>query len=173
MANTHCVVNTTHCACWDIDAYNFVGIAATDIDNGTFVSLGAIKNTDGAIDEYVFTVTVDANGASDMKYIVDSPEVGTSLEQQLHDDPRYFYNEAGKPMSVKRIIPGDFIEIDINGFGSGKAPTDQASYTQAKIGADGKLEMVQQGGTFELVGHKTIGIGQTDVTVWVLKYIGA
>lgn len=174
MANTHGVLNTTHCACWDIDAYSFTGIAATDIDNGTFLKLGKIKNTTGVIDEYVFDVEVDANGAATQKYIADTPRPGSSadLAMQLYDDPRYFYNEAGKPIQLRRIVNGDCIEIDANAFGAGKTPVDQPTYTTASIGADGKLEMVSASGEFDLLGQKSVGVGQQDMTVWVLMYMG-
>ena len=56
MAKNHAIFNGTHCAFWDVDAYNLVGIAATEIDNATFLALGDIKlKTDGG---YEFTVTV-------------------------------------------------------------------------------------------------------------------
>lgn len=170
--NTHGVVHTTHCACWDVDAYNYAGIAETDIDNGTFVVLGDIKNTDNVIDEYTFEVAVDANGTSTIKYIVDSPVVGSTLEMQLYGDPRYFYNVAGRPMSVKQIVVGDEIELIGENFTTGAAPTDQPTYTLASIGATGKLQMVQQSGAFKLLGKKTISIGQELVPSYVFRYMG-
>lgn len=168
---THGVVITTHCACWDVDSLNYAGIAATDIDNGTFVALGDLQKTNGAIDEYTFTVTPDTNGASIYKYIVDSPVVGSTLEMQLYNDPRYFYNVAGRPMSVKKLVGGDCIEVIAENFTEGAAPTDQPTYTTASIGATGKLQMVQQDGAFKLLGTKTIAIGQELVPSYVFMYM--
>lgn len=171
MAKTHGVVNTTHCACWDVDAYNFAGVAQVDLDNGTFVALGDLQKTGNAIDEYTFDLTVDANGtASGYKYIVDSPVRGIDIETQLMDDPRYFYIPAGKTASVKRIVGGDCIEIDINAFEVGATPVDQATYTLASIGANGKLQMVQTSGDFKLLGTVERGIGQEVVTNYVFMY---
>ncbi len=174
MANTHGVLHTTHCACENVGALNFVGICENDIDNGTFLKLGAIKNTDGQLDEYVFDVTADANGAATQKYVAVTPRPGSSanLEIQLYADPRYFYNEAGKPISMKRIINGDCIELTKEAFGEGKSPVEQATYTTASIGADGKLQMVAQDGDFTLLTGHTIAIGQAEVPSWILMYMG-
>ena len=171
MANKHGVVITTHCAAWNVDAFNYAGIATTDLDNGTFVALGDLQKTEGVIDEYTFTVTPDANGESKYKYIVASPTVGATLAMQLTGDPREFYNEANRPLSVKRIVEGDCIEVIGTNFEDGSAPTDQTSYTTAGIGANGKLSMVASGGAFKLLGTKTIAIGQELVPSYVLQYI--
>lgn len=174
MAKTHGLIHTTHCACEDVGALNLVGVCASEVDNGTFLKLGAIKNTEGMIDEYVFDVTVDANGAATQKYVAATPTPGTNdnLDSQIYSDPRYFYNEAGKPISLKRIINGDWIEVIAANFGTGKSPVDQATYTTASIGADGKLQMVSQDGDFTLIGKHTIAIGQEEVPSWVLMYMG-
>lgn len=174
MANTHGVVNTVHCACTNVDAYLFTGIAATDIDNGTFLKLGKIKTENGVITEYVFDVEVDANGAADQKYIANTPIPGSStdLAIQVYDDPRHFYNEAGQPIQLERIINGDCVKFSLEHFGAGKAPTDQPTYTSASIGADGKLEMVSAAGEFELLGQDSIPVGQHDVPAWAFMYKG-
>lgn len=170
MANKHGVVITTHCAAWNVDAYNFSGVATTDLDNGTFVVLGDLQKTGGVIDEYTFSVTVDANGTSKAKYIVASPIVGSTLAMQLTGDPREFYNVAGRPLSIKRIVDGDCIEVIGANFEDGAAPTDQTTYTTANIGANGKLSMVSADGTFKLLGTKSIAIGQELVPSYVLQY---
>ena len=98
MANTHGVFIGTSCAFWDVDSLNLVGVNnSADLDNGTFVTLGNIVNTSGVIDEYVFNVT--AGSGSD--YVIGTPPVGYDFDTQLYDDPRYFTNVQGKPMSVK------------------------------------------------------------------------
>lgn len=123
MAKTHSIVNTTHCAAWDVDALNYVGIAEEDIDNGRFVALDGMNvDEDGMIKGYEYFVEL----ASDLDpfncYIVDSPEVGGTVEMQMMSDPRYFYNEAGKPMSLKRLQVGDSIEVDATCFQEGELP---------------------------------------------------
>lgn len=167
MAKTHGVVNTTHCACTNVDALNFAGVSEKDLDNGTFVALGDIMNTDGKIDEYTFKVDVDANGTFDMKYIVDSPVRGIDVETQIMDDPRYFYIPAGKPASIKRLVKGDCVELDVNALKEGETPVDQPTYKLASIGAEGKLQMVQTGGSFKLVGAVDRGYGQEVITHYV------
>lgn len=104
--NTHAVFNGTHCAFWDVDSYNLVGIAATEMDNGTFVDLGAMSPAnDGA---YEFTVTAAATSG---EYVCGTPAQGYNVAAQVYDDPRYFTNEAGKPISVKKLVKGDCIEL--------------------------------------------------------------
>lgn len=108
--NTHAVFNGTHCAFWDVDSYNLVGICAgSDVDNGTFLKLGAMSPAnDGA---YEFVVTADA---IDAEYIAGTPAQGYNVAAQVYDDPRYFTNEAGKPISVKHLVKGDCIEVTQN-----------------------------------------------------------
>lgn len=104
--NTHAVFNGTHCAFWDVDSFNLVGIAAADMDNGTFVDLGEMSPAaDGA---YEFTVTA---AASSGEYVCGTPAQGYGIAAQVYDDPRYFTNVAGKPISVKKLIKGDCIEL--------------------------------------------------------------
>lgn len=168
MANTHGVVNTTHCSAWTDDALNFSGVAVTDIDNGTFVALGDLQKTDDMIDEYTFTVTPDANGTSTIKYIVDTQigKTGT-LEQQLYNDPRYFYNIAGRAMSIKQLQVGNCVEINAEAMVTGATPVDQPTYKTATIGANGKLQMVADAGAFKYMGAVERAIGQEVVPHYV------
>ena len=111
MAN-HLFVNTMKCTCWDVDAYNCAGVAAVDIDNGTLVTRGTIglaqTPTAGGFE---FAVSLPAANAEHL-WIVDTPEVGANIEMQIMDDPRCFYNVAGRPMSLRYLVPEvDFIEI--------------------------------------------------------------
>lgn len=165
MANTHGVFIGTHCAFWDVDSKNLVGIAATDMDNGNFVTLGNIVNTNGVVDEYVFNVT--AGSTSD--YVIGTPPVGYDFEMQLYDDPRYFYNKAGLPMSVKRLDIGDCIEVSDACFST--VPTLGTS-TVATV-ASGKLVAAASGDSapFKILGQKNIDIGGEAVRTWVLMKI--
>lgn len=170
MANTHGVVNTTHCSAWCDDALNYAAIAVTDIDNGTFVALGDLQKTENVIDEYTFTVTPDANGTSTIKYIVDTPIVGNTLEQQLYNDPRHFYNIAGEAMSVKQLQTGNCIEINAEAMVTGATPVDQPTYKTASIGAAGKLQMVAgDAGAFRYLGSVNRAIGQEVVPHYVFQ----
>ena len=110
MANTHSFINTTRCVCWDVDAFNACGIGAVDFDNGQLVTRGAMA-LNAATGGYEFAVAAPGANATNL-WVIDTPEVGSTAEMQLFDDPRYFYNPAGQPMSIKYLRPEvDFIEV--------------------------------------------------------------
>ena len=159
MAKNHAIFNGTHCAFWDVDAYNLVGIAAAEIDNATILTLGAIGLA--ANGGYEFTVTVGGDGT----YIAGTPAQGYGIEAQLYDDPRYFTNEAGKPISVKRLVAGDCIEVDLAAFS-----TDPLASTYAKVeSATGKLTgSTTNSDPFKIVGTHTIDCGGEIVKTWIL-----
>nr|DAI01027.1 MAG TPA: hypothetical protein [Caudoviricetes sp.] len=158
MAKNHAIFNGTHCAFWDVDAYNLVGIATAEIDNATFLALGDIKlKTD---DGYEFTVTAGGDGT----YIAGTPAQGYGIEAGLFDDPRYFTNEAGKPISVKRLVAGDCIEVDLVAF-----TADPVANGYAKVDASGKLTgSVTSSDPFKILGTHTIDCGGELVKTWIL-----
>lgn len=159
MAKNHAIFNGTHCAFWDVDAYNLVGIAATDIDNATFLTLGDIKlKTDGG---YEFTVTADAANAGE--YVAGTPAVGYGIEAQIFDDPRYFYNETGKPISVKKLVKGDCIEVNLAAF-----TADPTTSTYAKVAAGKLTGSTTASDPFKILGTHTIDIGGELVKTWIL-----
>lgn len=159
MAKNHAIFNGTHCAFWDVDAYNLVGIAATDIDNATFLTLGDIKlKTDGG---YEFAVTADAANAGE--YVAGTPAVGYGIEAQIFDDPRYFYNETGKPISVKKLVKGDCIEVDLAAF-----TVDPTTSAYAKVAAGKLTGSATNSDPFKILGTHTIDIGGELVKTWIL-----
>ncbi len=161
MANTHAIFNGTHCAFWDVDAYNYVGISETDMDNGLFVALGAIGlKSDGG---YEFAVTA----TNSPELICGTPAQGYGIDAQVYDDPRYFYNEAGKPISVKRLVKGDCIELSAAAFTA--APADNATF--ATVQASGKLtaNTTEAGAHFAVLGKHTIDCGAELVPTWILQ----
>lgn len=176
MANTHSFINTTRCTCWDVDAYNACGIyASSDLDNGVFVTRGAMQNTNGAINDYAFTVALPSANAVNL-WVIDTPEVGSALDVQVYDDPRYFYNPAGKPMSIRYLHPEvDFIEVDANAFASGSAPADQPTYKFASVNTSGRLVIANSapssGTYFALAGTKSVDIGNELVTTYILQCV--
>lgn len=157
--NNHAVFNGTHCAFWDVDSYNLVGIADADMDNGTFVDLGEMSPaTNGA---YEFTVTAATNSG---EYVCGTPAQGYDVAAQVYDDPRYFYNVAGKPISVKKLVKGDCIELTQN--------SDVALVVNqyAKV-ANGKLtaETAAAGAEFKVLSTtSTMDIGGELVPTWIL-----
>ena len=170
---THGYVNTTSCTCWDVNAYNRAGVYATaDIDNGVCVVLNGINkdSTTNVINGYEYNVT-PATAESTSVWIVDSPEVGYSPEAQLYDDPRYFTNEAGKPMSIKYLQPiVDVIEVDANAFVAGALPTTEGFVT---IGAGGKYVPAAAAPAgnvpyFTVEGFHSVAIGGTEMPTVLL-----
>lgn len=164
MAN-HGVFIGTHCAFWDVDSKNLVGISSgADFDNGNFVALGDIVNTEGVIDEYVFNVTAGSNG----DYVVATPPVGYDFEMQLYDDPRYFYNKRGLPMSIKHLEIGDCIEVTEACFST--APTLGTS-TYAGVTSGKLVAGTTASDPFKILGQKHIDIGGESVVTWVLMKV--
>lgn len=176
MANNHGFVNTAHCVAWDSDANKLVGIYKTaDLDNGTFVVLSTM-NVDGSnnINGFEYNVT-PATATSTSVWLVRTPEAGTDiLEVQLYDDPRYFYNKAGKPMSLCYMNAHvDHIEVDKNCFTAGSDPDTVASSTYVGLDANGKLKALtaapSSGAYFTIVGKHSIAVGQELVPTWMLR----
>ena len=173
MANTHGYVSTMRCACENVDAFNRVGIYSTgDLDNGVFVTLTGInKGNDKVVKGFEYTVA-PATATSSGVWLVATPEVGTTLEQQMMSDPRYFYNAKGRPMSLKFLNPKtDIIEVDANCFASKALPTTEG---YATIGEGGKLVAAgsapSAGKTyFSVVGFNTVAVGMEQMKTVLLQ----
>ena len=173
MANTHSYVSTMRCACENVDAFNRVGIYSTgDLDNGVFVTLTGInKGADNAVKGFEYNVAL-ASATSYGVWLVNTPEVGATLEQQMMSDPRYFYNVQGRPMSLKFLNPKtDIIEVDAHCFVSGSLPTTEG---YATIGAGGKLVAAgaapEAGKTyFSVVGFNTVAVGMEQMKTVLLQ----
>lgn len=159
MAKNHIVCVGTHAAFWDVDSLNLVGIATTDIDNGTFLTLGNMSPAgDGA---YEFVVTAGVNA----ELIAITPPQGYNVDAQVYDDPRYFTNVAGKPISVKRLIKGDCIELSEGAF-----TVAPSTNKYAKVVAGGKLtaQAADTGADFRILGTRTMDIGGEFIPTYVL-----
>lgn len=174
MANTHAYVSTMRCACENVDAFNRVGIYSTgDLDNGVFVTLTGInKGSSGnAVKGFEYNVA-PASATSYGVWLVATPEVGTTLEQQMMSDPRYFYNVQGRPMSLKFLNPKtDIIEVNAGAFASGNLPTTEG---YATIGEGGKLVAAgsapSAGKTyFSVVGFNTVAVGMEQMKTVLLQ----
>ena len=171
--NIHGYVNTMRASCENVDAFNRVGIYSTgDLDNGVFVTLTGInKGADNAVKGFEYNVAL-ASDASSGVWLVATPEVGTTLEQQMMSDPRYFYNAKGRPMSLKFLNPKtDIIEVDANCFASKTLPNTEGYVT---IGANGKLvasaSAPAAGKTyFSVVGFNTVAVGMEQMKTVLLQ----
>lgn len=172
--NVHGYVSTMRASCENVDAFNRVGIYSTgDLDNGVFVTLTGInKGADNAVKGFEYNVA-PASDASFGVWLVATPEVGTTLEQQMMSDPRYFYNVKGRPMSLKFLNPKtDIIEVDANCFTSKTLPTSQQGF--ATIGTGGKLVAANSapaaGKTyFSVVGFNTVAVGMEQMKTVLLQ----
>ena len=173
MANTHAYVSTMRCACENVDAFNRVGIYSDgDLDNGVFVTLTGInKGSDKVVKGFEYTVA-PASATSNGVWLVATPEVGTTLEQQMMSDPRYFYNAKGRPMSLKFLNPKtDIIEVDAHCFASGSLPNTEG---YATIGTGGKLVAAgaapEAGKTYvSVVGFNTVAVGMEQMKTVLLQ----
>lgn len=172
--NNHGYVSTMRASCVDVDSYNRVGIYSTgDLDNGVFVTLGAIeKGADNVISAFNYAVTPASADTTGSVWLVNAPEVGTDIEMQMMSDPRYFYNKAGRPMSLKYLAPKvDIIEADANCFVGGALPTTEGYVT---IGANGKLVAAAAAATggkpyFSVVGFNEVAVGMGVMKTVVLQ----
>jgi len=171
----HGICNTTFMACENIDALNMTGVYATaDIDNGTLVTLTKIAKTDaGDITGYQYEVAPAAANSVNV-WLVATPEVGKTLEMQIHDDIREFYNVAGKPMDIKGIVAGfDCIEVDAMAFQTGVLPTQAQVGQLCGVAANGKFATpaasVASGATFRVEGLHEIECGADVVKTAVLR----
>lgn len=171
----HAICNTTNMCCWDVDALNMVGVYADgDLDNGTLVTLDKIaKDTDGNITGYQYEVKPAAANSVNV-YLVATPEVGKTLDMQIHDDIRYFYNEAGKPMDIKALVPGfDCFEVSAECFAGGTLPTNAQIGQLCGVAANGQFaapaETVASGATFRVEGLHSIECGADVVKTAVLR----
>ena len=171
--NVHGYVSTMRASCENVDAFNRVGIYSTgDLDNGVFVTLTGInKGTDKVVKGFEYTVA-PASDASSGVWLVNTPEVGTTLEQQMLSDPRYFYNVQGRPMSLKFLNPKtDIIEVNAGAFVSGTLPNTEG---YATIGTGGKLVAAAAapgaGKTyFSVVGFNTVAVGMEQMKTVLLQ----
>ena len=168
----HGYVNTMHTMSWDVDACNMAGVANTDLDNGVMVTLSKVnQDTKSVIKGFEYQVA-PAQEESTQVWVVASPEVGSTLEQQLLADPRQFYNAKGKAMSIKALVPGiDVIEVTKECFVGGTMPT--TTNNKVKIGANGKLVTAAAapgaGAYFTFEGFHTVTIGMEEVQTAVLR----
>lgn len=172
----HGLVNTMGMSCTNVDAMNKVGVATSDIDNGTLVTIGKMEQaTDGTVTSYHYELTPAAANAEHV-LLVASPEVGRTLEMQIHNDRRYFYNEKGYPVDVKDILAQvDTFEVDAVAFG-GTFPVAADVGKFVSPAAAGKYAAPVQaapttGAYFKVEGFGSITCGQDEVKTVILRCI--
>lgn len=178
----HGYINTTKMCAENIDAMNCAGIyAGGDVDNGTIVTLDGMNTVSsgtnqGAIQGYEYKIALASSTTTGDVWVVASPEVGSTIDQQILSDPRYFYNAQGLPMSLKYLVDGvDCIEVTAECFTGGTLP-DAVTNKFVTVGANGQLTAAAAAASgagkpyFTLEGLHTVTIGATEVPTAVLRY---
>lgn len=163
--NTHGYVSLMRGTATNVDSFNRVGIYTTgDLDNGVLVTLGdIIKATDGTVTAFNYAVTPATTSTTGSVWLVNTPKVGTNIEMQMMSDPRYFYNEKGRPMSLKYLNPKtDIIEADAGCFVDGTLPTTAQKYVT--VGINGKYKASTTAADagkpyFSVVGFNEVAVG--------------
>lgn len=169
MANNHSFVIRT-LENWQDDAINCAGVASVDLDNGQFVTRGALGLT--ANGGYEFTCALPEANATDL-WLVEKPAVGTTIEMQEMSDPRYFYNPKGSTFSIKGMTANrSFIEVPVSAFAT--APTD-GTFKFASVNTNGRLVAVTEapaaGTYFSIEATHTVDIGYEAVKTYILKCV--
>lgn len=170
MANNHSFVIRT-LDNWQDDTINCAGVATVDLDNGQFVTRGALGLT--ANGGYEFTCALPAANATDL-WLVEKPAVGTTVEMQEMSDPRYFYNPAGSTFSIKGMTANrSFIEAPLSMFST--APTDGTSKF-ASVDTNGRLVAAASapsgaGTYFSIEAIHSVEIGIESVKTYILKCV--
>ena len=107
-------------AAHDVKSYVKAAVAASNVDGGVLVSLGAYSN--GA-----FTVTPATSGQN--LYIAKNPaqhlvKVGTKVVAggEISKDPRDFTNLASYPFNVEAVKVGDMVTFTAGNIASGVTP---------------------------------------------------
>lgn len=167
--NTHSFVIRT-LENWQDDSINCAGVANVDLDNGQFVTRGALGLT--ANGGYEFTCALPTANATDL-WLVEKPAVGTTIEMQEMSDPRYFYNPAGSTFSIKGMTANrSFIEVPVSAFTT--APTDGTSKF-ASVDTNGRLVAANtapaSGTYFSIEATHTVDIGYEAVKTYILKCV--
>lgn len=171
------IVNTAGIAATNIDRSNLVGIYAdADLENGVFVTLDKMNlNAQGIVKGYEYTVELATADDKDI-YMIATPEVGYGEDAYFEDADR-FINRKGRPLALKRMEIGDFVEISKTGFVAGGYPTQAMVGYFAPIGADGKLDTPissigsATGAFFKVEGLTKMTLGNTTVDGAILRRV--
>ena len=168
------VLVQTHVMAMDVDALNRVGVAESNVENGTALVCGVQSSNAGQ--KHVFSVTPASGVAKDL-WMAYSPEVvstvdGSLVFRGLDADPRHFTNIANKPFDMFKPVAG----VDLIGYD----PDTVSGATYVEIQADGSFKAVASatasfgGLQFKIfakepiiIGNGTIG-GEA-VDAWILE----
>ena len=137
------VLVQTHVMAMDVDALNRVGVAESNVENGTALVCGVQSSNAGQ--KHVFSVTPASAVAKDL-WMAYSPEVVTTVDgslvfKGLDADPRHFTNLANKPFDMFKPVAGvDLIQVTKDFFAENYDPDTITGATYVEIQADGSLK---------------------------------
>ena len=177
------VLVQTHVMAMDVDALNRVGVAESNVENGTALVCGVQSSNAGQ--KHVFSVAPASAVAKDL-WMAYSPEVvatvdGSLVFKGLDADPRHFTNLANKPFDMFKPVAGvDLIQVTKDFFAENYDPDTITGATYVEIQADGSFKAVASptssfgGLQFKIfakepiiIGNGTIG-GEA-VDAWILE----
>lgn len=177
------VLVQTHVMAMDVDALNRVGVAESNVENGTALVCGVQSSNAGQ--KHVFSVTPASGVAKDL-WMAYSPEVVSTIDgslvfRGLDADPRHFTNIANKPFDMFKPVAGvDLIQVTKDFFATGYDPDTVSGAKYVEIQADGSFKAVASatsnfgGLQFKIfakepiiIGNGTIG-GEA-VDAWILE----
>ena len=139
------VLVQTHVMAMDVDALNRVGVASTDVENGT--ALVCNGQSSNATQKHVFSVAPATGVAKDL-WMAYSPEVNSIFSngneyRGLDVDPRNFTNKAGRPFDMFKPVAGvDLIQVTKDFFAEGYDPDTVSNAKYVEIQADGTFKAV-------------------------------
>lgn len=177
------VLVQTHVMAMDVDALNRVGVASTNVENGT--ALVCNGQSSDASQKHVFSVAPATGVAKDL-WMAYSPEVnsiisGSNEYRGLDVDPRNFVNIANRPFDMFKPVAGvDLIQVTKDFFAEGYDPDTVSGATYVEIQADGTFKAVASatssfgGLQFKIFSKQPIiiangAIGGEGVDAWILE----
>ena len=177
------VLVQTHVMAMDVDALNRVGVAESNVENGTALVCGVQSSNAGQ--KHVFSVTPASGVAKDL-WMAYSPEVVSTIDgslvfRGLDADPRHFTNIANKPFDMFKPVAGvDLIQVTKDFFAEGYDPDTVTGATYVEIQSNGSFKAVvsatsEFGGLqFKIFAKEPIiiangAIGGEAVDAWILE----
>lgn len=141
-------------------------IAGTDSRGNTFSR--SLKSKEG----YAYTANKAAAQTKADLWIIDNHEVGYDVASQSANaiDPRTYINEAGRPVSARKLSKGDFLQVSEDAFST--EPTDGTT-TYVEVAANGKLKAVTSStnAAFKYIGKEDMYFGDTMVDAYIIECI--
>lgn len=179
----YAIVNAMRAESMDSDAKVYAGFVGTQdqsthaftgaaCENGVICTMGKMAKfcQDSTMVKYGYARIFSKAAAETHAglYIIDTPEVGYSIEMQMSNDPRKFTNEANRPVTARKICIGDEFQLSIDAF------TNAASTgSYVEVGANGKLTFAAASGANtvgEVLGAEKMFVGSDMVEAYIVRF---